>query len=156
MRNEMSWKTPSILSLAICAMALLSFGCTKETNVGGPGAAPGGSGVADREDAGANTFQLVMPSGEIDITQGETRKLEIGIDRGSKFNQTVSVKLMAPMEGLSLNPQTASFSGDKTEIEFDLIAAADAPVGVTNITLIGSPDSGENVNGGMQVRINEK
>lgn len=140
---------------ALATMALSSTGCYKETDVGGPGAAGNDGGVADRDGAAANTFQLVMPSGEMDVAQGETKSMQIGIERGSDFDQSVSVKLMAPIEGLKVSPESATFSGDKSEIEFSLIAAADAPTGVTNVTVIGDPDSGQSVNGGIKVSINE-
>ena len=95
-----------------------------------------------------------MPSGEVGVTQNATQTVKIGIERGGEFDQTVEVKLMAPIEGLSLKPESATLSGDIEEVEIELVASADAPVGKTSVTLIGNPESGESVNGSMTVQIN--
>lgn len=156
MKTSLSNLSKIFLTLSISGLLALT-GCEKETDVGGPGAARTGGGVSERDNANTeDTFVLTCPSGEVDITQGETQTIEIGIERGDDFKQNVKVSLMAPIEGMSLEPADATFSGDNYEMEVKLVAAADAPLGVTSVTLIGKPDSGESVNAGIKVKINEK
>lgn len=143
------------VGLMLFSLALLNAGCNKETDVGGPGAAGTGGGVADYEGASADSFQLTMPDGEVALKAGETKTWTIGIERGENFNQKVDVTVMAPKEGITVEPSQGSFEGDMSEMEVKITAQAGAPAEKTSISVIGRPESGQSVDAAITVTVSE-
>ncbi len=143
----------SVASLAF----VFTTGCEKESDVGGPGGAAAGSGYSNRDSANDdNTFVLTVPSGQVDIYRGESKAVTIGIERGAAFTQAVEVSITAAAQGFSAEPAKTSLAAGQTEVEIILKAAADAPLGVTNVTVVGKPQTGESVNTNIEVEINER
>ncbi len=139
----------AVFLFGIGAALILAFGCESSTELGGPGAT--GTGEARSE----NTFALTMPVGEIEIMQGETKKVTIGIDRGSEYTQPVEVNLTSP-DALKVEPSMLTLAAADKSADVSVSAMSDAPVGLVTITLVGSPPSGRSVDGAIQVRIKEK
>ena len=90
------------------------------------------------------------------MTQGESHKITIGIDRGSDFTQPVSMTLTSSEKGLSIDPANPNIAANESKVDVTLTAAEDATIGLTTISLIGEPSSGKSVDGSIQVRITEK
>ncbi len=149
----------SRLACFVLSVALLGFmaGCEKESDVGGPGGAATGSGASDATSSNAdNTFVLTVPSGQVDLYQGDSKAVTIGIERGSAFSQAVDVSIMATAQAFTAEPSNITLAAGQTEVEIMLKAAMDAPVGVTNVTIVGKPQTGESVNTSIEVEINKK
>jgi uncharacterized membrane protein len=141
-------------------------GCAKESEPGGPGAPPrvtgdrsgNGDRTADRRTNGRNeenTFKLQVPRTATDLKQGGRKDVDISIDRGEDFAQAVKLQFKAP-RGLRVNPDNATIAGDTKKVKVTIEAEKDAPVGETNIEVIGVPESGKSVSVMMPVEVDKE
>lgn len=148
------------LCIAVMTLGILIFaGCDVETEPGGPGTqgrSPTTPGDDDMVTNADNTFRLTVPSGEVEVDAGGSQAIKVGIERGSEFKQTVKVTVMAPADKITVSPKEITFRGDQVEAELTLTAVAAAIPGETNITLIGKPETGRQVEQGITVHVHEK
>ena len=139
----------AVFLFGISAALILALGCESTTELGGPGATDTGEARTE------NTFVLTMPVGEVSIMQGETKKVSIGIDRGSEYTQPVEVNLTAP-DTLTVEPTTLTLAAGDTSVDISVTAKPEAELGLATITLVGRPPTGRSVDGAIAVRITEK
>ncbi len=148
----------AIVSLTLSVM-VAAGGCEKESGLGGPGAPVNNSGSMTTDNStenSANTFVLTVPASQIEITQGETKTISIGLERGSEFTQAVDVSLSTTASGLSITPTQINIASGQTNVEVVLTAAADANVGVAKIAATGKPQTGKSVMTNLDVEIQRK
>ena len=111
----------------IAAAALI--GCSKSSEQGG--------------GAGSDTFRIVVPTMTGDVKQGELQTARVTVERGDGFKQQVKLELKAPT-GLQVEPGDATVQpGDKGDVQLQITAAKDAPLGEQKILVKGTPDKGE-------------
>lgn len=159
----------AVLSLALVASLTLFAACSKQSPPGGPGAAQGPAEPAATPSGGAaapsevpaatadteNTFTLKVPVTASHVKRGAKEEVTVGISRGSKFEQAVSLKAEAPT-GLTVNPAESKLEPGQTEVKLTVEAAADAPLGDQQIRLIGTPQTGKAVEIMLPIRVDEK
>jgi hypothetical protein len=140
------------MSLFACAAL---GGCNNETDLGGPGAVDPVPGPIEAEPAESRTFQLALPSGEVDLSRGEEQQLTVSVDRGDDFHQAVAIEFMATAQGVTVTPAQATVAAEEEKLQVVVAAGPDAPVGETSITVLGKPESGEAVSGAIKLQIDE-
>jgi hypothetical protein len=137
-------------------------GCTKESKPGGPGAKATPPTTVERSYTTTDdkptdkdrTFTLGVPAGEKDFKRGESKEVKISIDRGDAFHQDVTLQFKAPT-GLTVTPATATLKDSDKEATLTIQAAADAPLGESNIEVTGMPETGKSVSVMMKVEVHE-
>ena len=151
MRNEFKYRQDDwvVFLMGFCVACMLALGCEYSTEVGGPGATVDGKTATD------NTFTLTLPAGEVDVEQGESKSITIGIDRGATFTQSVDVSLTTGSDAIVVEPNTLKFVGNADNMDVTVRVKPDATVGVATITLVGQPATGKSVDGMIQVRVNK-
>jgi hypothetical protein len=148
--------------LAAVAMVGLS-GCTKESKPGGPGAKSTPPSTVERsytttDDKPADkdrTFTVAVPAGEKDLKRGESKDVKISIDRGDAFHQDVTLQFKSPT-GITVTPETVTLKDGDKEATVTIQAADDAPLGETNIEVMGMPETGKSVSVMMKAEVHEK
>lgn len=137
-------------------------GCTKESKPGGPGAKTTPPTTVERSYTTTDnkptdkdrTFTLAVPASEKDLKRGERKDVKISIDRGDAFHQGVTLQFKAPT-GLTVTPANTTLKDGDKEVNLTIQAAADAPLGETNIEVMGMPETGKSVSVMMKVEVKE-
>lgn len=128
--------------IALLSVALVAFaGCSQGT--------PGGEGVTTTPPhkppvygEADNTFNLSAPRMSTTLHQGETKVVEIGIERGKNFDQEVALKFAEGPKGVTVDPASPVIkSGDK-EVKLTFKAADDATLGDFTVKVDGHPAKG--------------
>jgi len=134
-------------------------GCNKGT--------PGGPGATDPDTKkqtinlgqSDDTFTLSVPSSlpllSTKVTQGETAKLTIGINRGKSFQQDVALKFEGLPTGVMID-QTAGIKSSETEVNLTITATDSASVGEAEIKVIGHPTSGGDASNKFKLTVEKK
>ncbi|HEY8503309.1 MAG TPA: hypothetical protein VIL46_01925 [Gemmataceae bacterium] len=116
-----------IMAFAVVALCPL-FGCES-----GP---TGGKTGPQRQ--GEETFTLEKLD-RISLKPGEAEKVTISIDRGDDFNQAVKLEF-GTAEGIEVTPKDPTIPSDKSEVEVNVQAKQDAPVGEKSIQVTAKPE----------------
>lgn len=134
-------------------------GCDKGTP-GGPGATGSHSGTgATRSTAigtADNTFTLSPPKLGVSIEQGESKTVDIGISRGTGFDQDVALKLDHLPKGVTAEPASPMIKKGDTEAKITLKAAADAALGDAKVHVTGKPGTGPEASNDFTVTVKKK
>jgi uncharacterized membrane protein len=148
-------------SLALLSLVSL-VGCggpsgTGVTNkVGGPGA----KGDTDRSGSVVgqkdNTFSLDTPNLETNIKQGESKVIEIGISRGTNFDQDVTLSFADVPKGVSLDPSSPVLKKSEKNVKVTVKAADDAAIGHHVIKVTGKPASGPEASNTFKLEVKQK
>jgi uncharacterized membrane protein len=107
--------------------------------------------------SGKDTFKITVPAMSTDVKQGETALVEVSVDCGEGFNQSVKLEVKAP-KGLDVDPGGAKVKpGDKDgEVQLKIKADKDAPLGEQKFIVLGTPDVGEAVEVEFKVIVSAK
>jgi hypothetical protein len=149
-----------LLATAILATVAV-VGCDKGTP-GGPGATGAHSGTGASRSTGTgigtadNTFTLSPPLTGVSIEQGETKTVDIGIKRGTGFDQDVSLKLDNLPKGVTADPSSPMIKKGDTEAKITLKAAADAAIGDAKVHVVGKPGTGAEASNDFTVTVKKK
>ncbi len=128
--------------------ALVLAGCENKSQEGGPGATnkprdskgnPTTSSVKQTED----TFKLTAPSTDTNIKQGEATTVKIGISRGKNFDQDVKLTMSDPPKGVKFDPAEPTIKAGDKEGQVKIEADKDAALGEHEITVTGTPKTGD-------------
>jgi len=93
--------------------------------------------------AGSDTFRIVVPTMTGDVKQGEIQTARVSVERGDGFKQQIKLELKAPT-GIQVEPSDTTVQpGDKGDVQLEISAANDAPLGKQKILVKGTPDKGE-------------
>lgn len=148
----------SLLASAF-VLSVLAIGCSKESAPGGPGAKPTGTTPEGKSTSTTpagndNTFTLKVPATDVNVKQGENSEITISIDRGSKFQQKVDVKLDVPA-GVTATPATITIPSSDKEAKVQLSAAADAAIGKHAVKATATPETGTPVSETFNIEVKE-
>src|SRR5688572_7337044 len=104
----------------LCALVLVAglvsfVGCTKSE--------PGGNVAAPHD-----TFTLVGPVASTTIKQGETKMIDIKVDRKKEFKEDVKLAVDNPPKGITVEPVDAKAASSEPA-HLRVKAADNAPVG---------------------------
>lgn len=144
------------LQAGLCVLGLSALtlaGCTRESPPGGPGAkqttaktttTDSGTTVTTQKQTEnrAQTFEIEVPPGGTNVTQGKREDVTVSIDRGSSFKESVTLKFEAPA-GIKVQPEEVKVTGSDTRVKVGIEAAPDARPGRHSINVIGTPETGK-------------
>ena len=141
----------TMAAATLIATAILG-GCSKESPLGGPGATGQPEG---RTADNANVFQLRVPALAIEIEQGQSQEVAISINRGSEFDQDVSLSFEGP-SSLIVTPANPAIAAGENQTKVNVQVDPNAPVGAADIEVMGTPQTGSPVSVSMKVDVSER
>jgi uncharacterized membrane protein len=111
---------------------------------------PKGGSVAKGEG-----FYISVPSFDTKIKHGETQVVMIKLDRGDSFKQDVKLQIkLSKGDGISVEPDMVTVkASDKPDVQLAIMAPKDAALGDYNITVTGTPTTGESTSVGFKVKV---
>jgi uncharacterized membrane protein len=142
-----------LLACAMLAALAGMIGCYNTSPPGGPGATSNtGSGTSHTGSAttehtgihlpslglGPNEFKLKVPD-KVEVKQGETKNIEVGIERGKDFDQDVKLSLSNPPKGVNVTLETNELKASAKEVPIKIEATKDAALGEHEVKVTGTP-----------------
>jgi uncharacterized membrane protein len=126
-------------SLTVIILAAL-IGCSQGTP-GGPGTTKvtANKPVMGQAD---ETFRLSVPVLSSSVQQGETMEATIGIERGTNFQEDVTLKFADLPAGVTIDPAEPQIKHGDKETKVVVKAGDDAAVGDYKIKVLGHPTKG--------------
>jgi uncharacterized membrane protein len=80
----------------------------------------------------------------------------VSLERGEGFKQSVKLEVKAPT-GLQVEPDSAMVKpGDKGDVQLQIKAAKDAPLGEHKIQVKGTPDKGDSTQTEFKITVSAK
>jgi len=130
-------------ALTIGMLLASTEGCGRKSEPGG------------QTDRSATEFVLHGPSQSISLKPGETQTVNMKIDRGKEFHQTVKLDVDSP-KGISveLNPKQVG-PNDGSEVNVRVTARPDAPAGQQSIHITGNPEKGKATSLNLTVNVKD-
>ncbi len=137
--------------LYLLLMFIVCMGCNLGSR-GGPGATnPNASkplyGQAD------NTFNLSVPVLSTAVKQGETKAASIGIERGTNFDEEVTLLFASMPRGVTLDPPSPVIKRGETEAKVALRATDDASLGDFTVNVTGHPTKGADAANELKITV---
>jgi len=129
-----------VLTLVLVALAAISRGTDS----------PKGGSIAKGEG-----FNISVPTFDTKVKQGETQAVTIKIERGESFKQDVKLEIkLSKGEGISIDPAKVTVkASDKPETQIKITAPKDAALGEYNISVTGTPTTGEATSVEFKVKV---
>jgi hypothetical protein len=137
------------IAFLLAGVLVLPVACN-QSDVGGPGAKPGGSKPNSSNKnvvTGApkhETFRLSAPSMSTTLKQGETKEVDITVERASDFKEDVTLTFKSEA-GLKVMPESTTIKASEkdTKARVNVTAEKNAPIGDSLIHVTGKPETGE-------------
>ena len=93
--------------------------------------------------SGGEGFKIVVPALDTTVRQGETRTVNVSLNRGDYFKRDVTLDIRVS-NGINVEPANALIrSSDKPDVTLRITAAKDAALGNYKVYLNGTPATGE-------------
>jgi len=142
-----------LFACAVLAALAGMIGCYNTSPPGGPGATSntgsntGRTGSATTEHTGihlpsltlgADEFKLSVPK-EVDVKQGETKTINVSIERGKNFDQDVKLSLSNPPKGVNVTLESNEVKASAKEVPIKIEATKDAALGEHEVKVTGTP-----------------
>ncbi len=139
------------LTSALLMGIVLLTGCNNRSSEGGPGATSKSPVVGQTE----NTFKISVPNAT--VKQGESKDIDIAIDRGKNFDQDVALKFSDLPTGISIDPSAPTIKHGDKDVKVTVKAADDAAIGdFKNVKVTGHPDKGSDTTVDMKISVSKK
>lgn len=104
--------------------------------------------------AAGKTFRLKGPASSTTLHAGESRLVEITIDRDKDFVAPVSLHAEPPAgAGLTCDFPNAVIKGNDTHVDMRVFAALDAQPGTHQVRVVGTPGEGNAVDLLVKVKV---
>ena len=163
-----------VLLLAAAGL-IVTAGCNQGTT-GGPGAVPPRSEESKvttttndgmtkttvtketeaTADADEHTFTVDVPNTETDLKRGESKSINIGVDRGDKMeSQDITLKFTNLPAGVTVEPANPTVKAGMDEAPIIIAAKTDAMPGDFTVHVEASAGSGPPATNEFKISINE-
>jgi hypothetical protein len=100
-----------------------------------------------------DTFNLSVPSLSTALKQGETKATSIGIQRGTNFDEQVTLIFASMPRGVTLDPPSPVIKRGETEAKVALTAANDASLGDFTLNVTGHPTKGADASNELKITV---
>ena len=88
-------------------------------------------------------FKIVVPTFNTKVKQGEAQSVAISLQRGEYFKRDVRLEIK-PSKGIDVEPTNVLVrASDKPDVQLRIAAPKDAALGEYNVSLKGTPGTGE-------------
>lgn len=89
-----------------------------------------------------DTFSLRLPILSTSLKQGESKSVTISIQRGTDFDQDVTLNFTNMPTGVTLSPASPTIMKDEKETKISVMASDDAAVGDFTVNVSGHSSKG--------------
>ncbi len=97
-----------------------------------------GGGAANDEG-----FKITTPRLDTQLKQGDTQTVTVSVSRDELFKQDVQLAIKST-PGITVTPSTQLVkASDSPDVQVQLAAAKDAPLGECRVTVSGTPKTGD-------------
>jgi hypothetical protein len=110
---------------------------------------PGGPGATDPN----NTFNVSVPTLSTEVKQGETKAASINIQRGTNFDEKVTLVFASLPKGVTLDPRSPVIKRGETEAKVALTATDDASPGDFTVKVTGHPPVGADASNELKITV---
>jgi hypothetical protein len=86
-----------------------------------------------------DSFRITVPSGDTDVTQGHSKDVTVGIDRGKNFDQDVKLECSGAPKGVKIDPTSGVLKAGDTKVKLTIEADKEAALGEHTITVTATP-----------------
>jgi len=146
-----------ILSMSCFLGALVALaGCGGGGTPGGPGANGDGGDGGSRFGTADETFKIDVPFLSTKVTQGESTTAEISLNRGTNFDEDVTLTFDKVPKGVTIKPDEAKISASEKGVTITIAAAAKAALGDFTVKVIGKPTKGADASHELKLTVNAK
>jgi uncharacterized membrane protein len=125
----------------------------------GCGTSPTGGGTSGTKSDGTavnknDTFTVKGPATATTIRQGEKQNIDLSLDRGKDFKESVSLSADNPPKGITvtMDKKTVNAS-DPEKVVMTVEAAKDAPIGEHLIKVMAKPGTGKETSLDVKVKV---
>jgi uncharacterized membrane protein len=102
-----------------------------------------------------DSFVIKAPVLSTTIKHGDKQTLNLTVDRGSDFKQSVKLTAEAP-KGLKAEFDKATVAaGDKEDVALSVTVEKGAPLGDATVKVIGTPENGNATSVDVKVKVDE-
>ena len=109
---------------------------------------PRGGGMSHDE-----SFRIVVPLMETKVQQGETRAVEVSLNRGEYFKQDVKLEVRTS-KGIGVEPERAHVkASEKPDVQLRITAPKDAAIGGYRVYVKATPKNGEPTSADFEVKV---
>ena len=131
-----------LVTASLVAFAVAPIACNKSPEGGNPGT--------------KDSFKISAPVLETTLEQGESKNLELKLDRGADFKKTVKLEATAP-KGITVDMPKSVAASEPEKVEMNVKVAADAPVGdAMPIVVTATPEAGVATKVEIKVQVKAK
>jgi uncharacterized membrane protein len=130
-------------------------GCGQVSTPGGPGVTTPPKKQPAYGEA-EKTFNLSVPRMSTTLHQGETKEVQIGIERGKNFEGDVTLELAGGPEGVTLVSASPIIKHGDTAAKVTLKATADASLGDFTVKVTGHPTQGADATSELKITVAKK
>lgn len=122
----------SLFTVGLAAM----IGCETKSPPGGPGAT---SSNPNRPNVGTpdNSFRVTVAN--VDLKQGESKTVTVGIVRGTSFDQDVKLAVDKPPQGVTVKFDNDVLKASVKEVQMTVTASSEAALGEHKVMLSATP-----------------
>ncbi|MFA5783977.1 MAG: hypothetical protein WC962_03755 [Phycisphaerae bacterium] len=104
-------------------------------------------------DGKGQGFKIDVPTFDKKVKQGETRTINIKIQRGEFFKQDVELKIESA-EGISIDPAEVTVkASDEPVVQLSITVAQDAALGKYRVNVTGTPEQGQSTSVEFKVKV---
>ena len=88
-------------------------------------------------------FKIAVPTFSTEVKQGETKNVTVSLERGEYFKRDVKLQIKAS-QGISVEPTKVWVkASDTSDVQLQISAAKDAALGEYQVSVKGTPKTGE-------------
>jgi hypothetical protein len=130
--------------VAVMAIALLAVGgCKKKSE-------PGGG--SDKDDQ----VRIVVPRMATSIKQGETRAIDVELDRGKNMKDAVVALSFEAPPGVSVKPKAFTMKGGDSKMTLDVTVDKKADTGDKAIKVTEAPEKGDKASIDLPIKVTSR
>jgi uncharacterized membrane protein len=135
-------RVASVLMLTLAVLLVGLAGCNKSEQGGG---------------TGSESFTMSAPATSTKIKQGDTRTVNITLNRGKNFSQTVRLSATAS-KGITpdVSPTMVKAADSNNEVKLTIAVAEDMPPGDQKVTVTATPERGNTTSVEVPVTVEKK
>jgi uncharacterized membrane protein len=122
----------SLFTVGLAAMV----GCENKSPPGGPGAVRS-DGTKPSVGTPDNSFRVTVAN--LDLKQGESKTVAVGIVRGTSFDQDVKLAVDSPPQGVTVKFDNDVLKASVKEVQMTVTASAEAALGEHKVNLTATP-----------------
>jgi hypothetical protein len=142
-----------LLTSLVAVTLAVAVGCESKSPPGGPGAQKTDSGTTKTaRGQSAETFKMLKPS-TVDLKQGEAKEVDVKIDRGTTFNEPVTISFDSLPEGVTMEPASAKIESGHDKAIFKVKTTNNTPVGDKTIKVVATPKTGEATQEELKIKV---